>query len=117
MKYVKLLPTVEIVDLFGETIKDNAGNIVTLSMKSFILQRLLDPKFGANMETLTSASQIRGALKDAEDYVALETKDWELLADVTKNPSPQSQYNTNVAHCLLDYMKAIINPLDSLKEN
>jgi len=113
MKYIKMQETVKLVSLFGDQFKDENGGDAELTCKQFILQRLLDKKFGTGMDAIMSAFQIKQALEKADDVLELETKDWELLVSVVKTPSPGSEYNTNVAHCLLDFMKAIIGASDS----
>jgi len=115
MKYIKVPQPVKLVSLFGETFKNKDGSDAELSCQEFILQRLMDSKFGAGMESITSAFQIKQAVEESHDSdtIKLENKDWELLADVIKTPSQGNQYNTNLSHCLLKLMKAITNATDS----
>lgn len=114
MKYIKVPDSVKLTNLFGESFKDQDENDAELTCQQFILQRLSDAKFGQGLESVMSSSQIKKAVdsSDNSDVIQLETKDWELLVTAVKEPSPGNLYNTTIAHCLLDFMKAVVAATD-----
>lgn len=119
MKYMKVLPSIKLTNFFGEAFKDENGEEVFVSFKSFILQRLSDPKFSKNMDLIMSAVQIKNAVDAVEEggELALETSDWNNLVDVIKEPSPQTPYNPLMAHALVPFMKEIVDAKDNSLES
>ena len=117
MKYIKNLEPILLTNFHGENFKDEDGEPAKMTHKSFILQKLADPKFGRDMDAITSAFQLKKAVNDAGDeaaYFAVETKDWEVLSSVIKSPSAQNHYNPILSHCLIPFMKAITDAEDSV---
>lgn len=112
MKYIKKLNPVTLTNLQNTPFEDENGAPITMTIQSFILQRLIDSKFGTGMEGLLSATQIKTAVEESGDYIELETKDWELLSNVVRQPSSDQQYNPNIAHCLVPIIQAILNATD-----
>lgn len=118
MKYMKVLPNIKLTNLFGEEFKDENGKSVHLSFKDFVLQRLADPKFSKNMDSILSAVQIKNAIENIkeDEVLGLETSDWKNLADAVKEPSPQTPYNSLMSHALLPFMQEIVNAKDTKLE-
>ena len=116
MKYIPKLDTIFLTNLQGDAIVDNEKKQMTLTVQSFLIQRLLDNKFGTNAESLVTVSQIKKAIENSRDngseYIAIETSDWNKLVEVVKVPS--SPYNTNIAHCLVPVINAILGAKDSV---
>ena len=114
MKYMKMLEDIEIKDINDNIVKDTADKPVMLEFESFIIGRLTDPKFSADMNMVMSAFQIKEALKDIENgTLRLEPSDWENLVSVVRNPSPQAAYNPLYAINLVPFMREIVNAKDS----
>lgn len=107
MKYIAVPEQVTLKNLEDEAIKDSEGNEITLTLQDFIRQRLGDVKFAEDMDSVLSVVQIKQALKESEgqDFIAIETKDWEKLAELVRHPS--SPYNPAVASSLVTFMKAV----------
>ena len=107
MKYIAMTDRVTLKNLEDEIIRDSEGNEITLTLQDFIRQRLSDVKFAEDMDSVLSVVQIKQALKESEgqDFIAIETKDWEKLAELVRHPS--SPYNPAVAASLVSFMKAV----------
>lgn len=120
MKYIKNLKPILLTNFHGENFKDEKGEPAKMTLKMFILEKLADPKFGRDMEAITSAFQLKKALTDAGDnpgYFAVETKDWEVLSSVVKTPSAQNHYNPVLSHCLIPFMKAVTEAVDTVEDS
>lgn len=115
---MKVLPKVPLKNLFNTPInaEDEEGNTfpAEISFKEFVLQRLADAKFSADMEAVVSALQIKQAVEDADDVLALETADWTRLVEVVKKPS--QPYNPVFAVSLVPFMKEVANASDTKPE-
>lgn len=105
MRYIQMQPDVMLHNIEGNALQDEKGDHVTISLKRFILGRLTDPSFAADMASVLSALQIREAVERADNVIEIETEDWKRLAAATK--TPQGGYNAAFAHCLVPFMKAI----------
>ena len=110
MKYMEMLEDIEIIDINDNKIVNENGDAVTIGFKAFIVGRLTDPKFAADMNMVMSAFQIKEALNNAKNgTLELETSDWENLVSVVRNPSPQAGYNPLYAINLVPFMREIVN--------
>jgi hypothetical protein len=114
MKFIKMLPDVELKTMSGELVKDEDDNVATASMKDLLYGRLTDPKCAGSMDAIIKAVKMKELIDDADEYLVLDDAYWALLSDVVKNPSPQAAYNPVIAHCLLGFMEAVTEPLDKL---
>lgn len=120
MKYIKNLEPILLTNFHGESFKDEDGSPAQMTLKMFLLTKLADPKFGRDMESITSAFQIKKAVNESGDdaeYYEIETTDWEVLSSVVKTPSTQNHYNPVLSHCLIPFMKAITGATDEVVEN
>ena len=113
MKYMKVLDSIELTDIFGTVIVDENGEPIKLSFEKFILGRLSDPQFSKNMDMVMSAFQIKQAVDKCDDILELETSDWTRLVEAVKNPSAQAAYHPMYATKLVPFMKEIINATES----
>ena len=117
MKYMQILDDIEIKDISDKKVVDEDGNSVMFSFRSFIIGRLSDQKFAANMDMVMSAFQIKEALDSVENgMLGLETSDWNNLVSVVRNPSPQTAYNPLYAINLVPFMREIVNAKDAKEE-
>ena len=107
MKYIIVPEDIKLTSWAGEVMKDESGQQATIRFKDFIIGRLMDPKFAKDMSTILRAVEIKAKTNGMGKVLALEDVDFELLADVTRNPSPQYSYNPTISHCLVPYLKAI----------
>lgn len=117
---MKVLDPILLTNFHGESFKDDSGEDAKMTLKSFIYQKLADAKFGRDYDAISSAFQIKQAVSGADDdaeFIALETKDWETLNSVVKSPSEANQYNPVLSHCLIPFMKAIIDAVDELPKD
>lgn len=115
MKYMKVLDSVELTDVFDKAVVDEKGEPVKLTFEQFVLGRLSDPQFSKNMDMVMSAFQIKQALDKCNGTLELETSDWNNLVEAVKNPSPQTAYHPLYAVNLVPFMKEIINATDENK--
>lgn len=110
MRYMKEVPTVTMKDINDNEIKDENGDPVEITFKGFILQRLVDSQFAANMDMIMSAFQIKTALNGHKSgQIALETTDWEKLVEAVRNPAAGSQYHPLLAINLVPFMREIVD--------
>ena len=120
MKYVKNIKPIRLTNLFDVPYTDENGEEIMLDMHSFLLQRLVDSRFGSSVENLIISSQLKKAIdkskNEGSEYIELETNDWNTLVEVVKVPSQGNQYNTHIAHCLVPFIQAVLNASDEKKQ-
>lgn len=114
MKYIKKVEDVTATDIQDKVVVDGEEPL-KISLEGFILGRLSDPSFAKSMDKVLSAFQIKQALKESEgeDFVALETSDWENLVKVVKEPSEGAGYHPAIAVSLVPLMKAVTEATDT----
>lgn len=113
MKYIIIPTPVPMEQIDGTPIQGKSGQI-KLSFKEFVEGRLCDPKMAVTADTMFIAFEVRTKVRATDiGHIALEDAHYAQLLDVTNTPSPQAQYNPQVAHCLLPHIKAIRDAKDT----
>lgn len=117
MKYIEIPPPVTLERIDGLPIEGPTGKL-QVTFREFVEGRLRDHKWGKSADALMAAVEIRSLLHTAADGVlALETEHWKMLLDATNDPSPQQQYNPEIAHCLVKFIHAIRKAEDKLPDH
>jgi hypothetical protein len=112
MRYVKTPEAINLTRFDGSPFyKEGTKEQATLEFEAFIHGRLRDPKFGNTMDGVNAAANIAQALREAKgdgtDYIVIDEADWNLLVEVTKNPSQGLSYSPEVAACAIPFFDAI----------
>ncbi len=115
MKYITMPDPVSIRHFNGNAINDATGQPATVSFETFVIDRLIDPKFAIDMKAVLVAVEIKCRIQEANGVLALENAHWELLRDVTKEPT--GGYNGAVAHNIVPFMSAIVDADDKRPES
>lgn len=110
MKHIHILPPIKIAQLDGTPVCNENGEQVEHTFQDYAMARLIDPGMGEDMEAVLLVLKLRDSLQkaiaDGESAWPVEDADHKVLVAVTK--SPKRGYNPDVAHCLVPYMKAIV---------
>ena len=112
MKTITIPSDVALSTLNGHALIDETGNQIFLKFTRFVLERLIDPKFCAGI-TPMEAAEMSLSIKqtvlewgEAGTEAKLEDAHWKQLREATREPS--QGYNMNIAHCMVPFMKAIV---------
>lgn len=117
MKYIKIPEPVSLFNIVtGETMLDEKGGSDVRTFERFVLERLVDPKWGTSVKMIMMAAKISEQAKGANGVLVLEDADYDELKQVTETPDPRLPYDQRSAHCLIPFMKAIAEASDTASE-
>jgi hypothetical protein len=118
MKTIKRIPDVIATSLDGTVLPDDKGNSpVLLTQRAFLLNRLADPRFIEGLEGYEAAELLYSTRKRIEEefakrdgYVVLEDTQYKHILQAVLRPVVP--YNSNVAHCVVLFMREVKNAKD-----
>lgn len=107
MRYIELLPDLELTLIDGSPFTDAKGAQVKVTHKEFLLARLSDPQFAGTFDDIMSLMKLKNSIERAETVISVEDIDFTRLEKSVR--APTGGYNPAIAHCLWGFLKAVIN--------
>ncbi len=114
MKYIPILPDIELTDISGEPIL-NEGKPVVCKHVEFLLGRLVDSEFSGDVDSIAIGLVIRAKLipllKKPSKWIALEDAHWAKLSNSCRAPRGSggaNGYNPQVSHNFHDAIQAVL---------
>jgi len=118
MKYIKVLPEVELTNLHGQKFVDESGIQLKMNSKLFLTNLLADAKFAEDKTgsaKLLFIVEIKNQI-DKQDfgqkYVSFENEQYKYLKSATE----AGEYDARMALCIAPFIEAVINATDEIPE-
>ena len=118
MKYIKVLPEVELTNLYGQKFIDESGVQVKMNSKSFLINLLSDEKFAEDKKgaaKLLFVVEVKNQIDNqdfSQKYIKFENEQYKAVKTSVENGT----YDARMAMCIAPFIESVLNATDEIPE-